>query len=187
MRTTDDGVVAAAIVDSEGQRPAVAAVSLLRELMLSAREAGRTVLADAALDAATRVLAAVAWDDAETWQANEVNVRWLAGMAADVIGQDVVRRQLAEACSRDTAILNAVVLSCGDWAERRDVSGRGGPTSLTRDYRTVPSWFPLDVVAERLVAEFPDLEPTMASSTVGESRELEILASQLLARAAGAR
>jgi hypothetical protein len=134
--------------------PTCAAVALLEE---SARRHGEdSVVGAAALEKLRRVWVETDWANERSWIGNEVNGQAMMYAFARATSDEEVRDRLASALETNPGLLETVVISCAGWVEQLD-SGTWEVVGRDRSYRSVPTWFPIQIAGELVTNRHPEL------------------------------
>lgn len=184
-RNADDATFERLLVQAAGIEPLAVAASVLYAIVGLARVDEHADREGQALSAVKDLLEPVSWDTASLWSDNLVHGRWLLSLAAHVTSVDATRAKLEAALERDTALLELILVACGQWTEACDDEWR--VVAHRRQYDSLPTWFPADRVVTEIRRKYPDLIAADRWSTNIEDREVLQLAAQVLhlGRAAG--
>jgi hypothetical protein len=179
-RNADDATFRKLLALARVHQPLAAAVTLLRELMFTARTAERTELETEATTAAAELLATQTWQDAAVWNDNRPHVRTLLGWTASVTSEDAVRATLTATIDHDPQLLPAALLGIAQWIEHHDVAAIGKITGVTFQIEELPPWFPIEAFATAIISSLPHVAPADEDESARYAEDVDRLASQVL-------
>jgi hypothetical protein len=179
-RNADDATFRELLARARVQQPLAAAVTLLRELMFTARTAERTELETEATTAAAELLAVQTWQDPAVWNDNRPHVRKLLDWTASVTSEETVQATLTAAIDHDPQLLPAVLLSMAQWIEHHDMAAFSKTTSVTFQIEELPPWFPTEAFAAAISSNLPHVAPADEDESARYAKDVDRLASQVL-------
>jgi hypothetical protein len=156
---TEDEKVA--LTERDRQRlPICAAVALLQAAALEADKDDASVAA--AGEQIRHLWVETDWTDETLWSENHVNGSRMMRAFAFATSDQEVHDRLADSLETKPELLRAIVLSCADWIEDRDM-----PTfrliAVVRSYSQVPPWLPVEKIR------------ALAAEILGDTAELDDL------------
>jgi hypothetical protein len=180
-RNADHDIFAGLIDDATALEPLAIAVSLVRQLMFTAKKAQRSDLEEKAQEHAVQLLRDTNWANREVWVDNRFHMRQLLGWTASVTSDDEVRDHVTAAITEQRDLLEPILLGVSQQTEQRDREDWSRLLGIGVPIEDVPAWFPTSVVAAEIRRQHPDLLPVDQHSTTGDSDLTCDLAAQLLA------
>ncbi|MFC7308379.1 hypothetical protein ACFQVC_29675 [Streptomyces monticola] len=183
-RNADDETYRALIHQATEQRPLACAVSLLRHLMLTAKDSERHTLQAEAMEEAAKALRAESWQTPDVWVDNRFHSRLLLAASAEISSAATVRQVLADAIEGDSELLHLMLGGVAQWSEQRD-SRTWEHSGVSCQIAELPTWFPTEEIAAIIREELPDLEPADEDESERHRDDLHRLGSQVLWIAAG--
>jgi hypothetical protein len=179
-RNADDNTFATLIDDAAAQQRLAIGVTLVRELMLVAKETQRPNLEAKAREHAVRLLRDAGWADRKIWIDNRFHMRRLLGWAASISSEAEVRARIAAAIEAEPQLVELVLVGISEQSEQRDNQDWSRLLGIDVHIENPPAWFPTAQVAAVIRCQYPDLQPVSRYENEAHRDDFHKLAAQLL-------
>ncbi|WP_155945494.1 hypothetical protein [Micromonospora sp. CNB394] len=179
-RNSDDRTFDELIDQAAARQPLAVAVTLLRNMMFVARDAGRPELESKAAARAGEILAVQTWREVDVWTANRTHARTLLAWTAAITSDEAVRTKLASAVEQHPEILPSALLAMAQWIEERDVRAFSHVVGIHFQIEDLPAWFATEAFATAIRRSLPNVNAADEDDSARYSDDVDRLASQVL-------
>jgi hypothetical protein len=180
-RNADDATLLVLIEDAKRAAPISVACDLLWNLQQVAEACSRADAAERASAALIEVLRDESWQQHQTWEENQFHCRHLLMLCEHFVSTEHVHARIRTALDADPTLIRPMLVGLAQWAESRDFEDFSVFLGLTCSIRELPSWLPLDALAEAIHAEMPEVVPS--DHLEGSEPDPNRLAAQFLYQA----